>query len=311
MNMPHGVRATNPNRNGGKPMGRLGAIQPQKLPRNLPKLNAQNVHALPQLGQPKLPGSMPLRRMPGGMNAPGEMKIRGVTKPRKLAPLGSSAADKGKELLNDALNGGPAKKKKHRHHHKDKKGKKKRKKRPPGSNIAQIAAKKEAKEKVTDPIEAAADQAHSLLCELLDTQKGRGILMQEAKIRKAFREGRLVDLHFKREPNQSLGIAFNIPARVSAMNWVSQQRLIVGNIKKTSPAEVAQMQIDDIVARIGGRDCESIEEFKKDISGKSAFTITVARCKGVTVDDIRKVRQDIEVQVQETARERARELHEV
>ena len=94
------------------------------------------------------------------------------------------------------------------------------------------------------------------LCELLDTKKGRGILMQEATISKAFRsnerqallapriflfcssisnanlcpfssrEGNLVDLRFERNANQSLGIAFNIPARVSAMNWVSQQRLV-------------------------------------------------------------------------------------
>ena len=42
----------------------------------------------------------------------------------------------------------------------------------------------------------------------------------------SFREGNLVDLRFERNANQSLGIAFNIPARVSAMNWVSQQRLV-------------------------------------------------------------------------------------
>jgi len=159
-----------------------------------------------------------------------------------------------------------------------------------------------------DPVEQAAEQARVHLCELLDTQKGRGILMQEAKIRKAFREGRLMDLHFERKPNESLGIAFNIPARVSAMNWMSQQRLIVGNIKRGSPAEVAEMQIDDIVARIGEHDCQSIERFKEDISGKTSFNITVARCKGVNVEDIRKVRQNIEVQVMETARKRARQI---
>ena len=136
-----------------------------------------------------------------------------------------------------------------------------------------------------------------------------------------------MDLRFERNANQSLGIAFNIPARVSAMNWVSQQRLveisalsitslharvqfapsfvlsirihplcclswscslqIVCNIKKGSPAEGAEMKFGDIVARIDDHDCQSIEGFKEDINGKSNFTITVARCKGVNVEDIR------------------------
>ena len=62
---------------------------------------------------------------------------------------------------------------------------------------------------------------------------------------------------------------------------------IVGNIKKQSPAEAAEMKIDDIVARIDDDECKSIDRFKEDISGKSSFTLTVARCDGVTVEDIR------------------------
>jgi len=275
------------------PLAGLGSVQTQKLPRNLPKLDARNMPSLPQLGQ--------IRRIPGGMAVTNNA---GIMKPRKLAPIGSTA-DKGKQLLNAALEGGSLKKKKK---HRKKGKKRKRKKRPPGSNLDQIAAENDMKDLAGDPIEEAAAQAHMHLCELLDTKKGRGILMQEAKISKAFREGNLVDLHFERNPNQSLGIAFNIPARVSAMNWVSQQRLIVCNIKKGCPAEVAEMQVDDIVARIDDHDCQSIEGFKEDINGKSNFTITVARCKGVNVEDIRKVRKDIEFQVMETARQRAREM---
>ena len=47
------------------------------------------------------------------------------------------------------------------------------------------------------------------------------------------------------------------------------------------------MKFGDIVARIDDHDCQSIEGFKGDINGKSNFTITVARCKGVNVEDIR------------------------
>jgi len=277
------------------PVTGLGSVQTQKLPRNLPKLDARNMPSLPQLGQ--------VRRMPPGMTATNNP---GIMKPRKLAPLAPlAAADKGKQLLNAALDGGSTKKKKKRH---KKSKKRKRKKRPPGSNEDKVAAEHDAEDLAADPIEEAAAQALGHLCELLDTEKGRGILMQEATISKAFREGNLVDLRFERNANQSLGIAFNIPARVSAMNWVSQQRLIVCNIKKGSPAEVAEMKFGDIVARIDDHDCQSIEGFKEDINGKSNFTITVARCKDVNVEDIRKVRKDIEFQVMETARQRAREM---
>jgi len=287
----------------------LGSVKTQNMPRNLPKLDARSVPSLPQIDH--------VRRMPGGMQVPsGGVNSMGMMKPRKLAPLGSVAADKGKQLLNNALDIGSEKKKKKKHRHRDKKSKRKHKRRHPGSDVDATVANKETKQtsqkSKADPVEEAAEQARRHLCELLDTQKGRGILMQEAKIRKAFREGLLVDLHFQREPNQSLGIAFNIPARVSAMNWISQQRLIVGNIKKESPAEIADMKIDDIVARIDDDECKSIVRFKDDINGKTSFTITVARCKGVTVEDIRKVRNDIESQVMETARQRARDkLEEV
>ena len=47
------------------------------------------------------------------------------------------------------------------------------------------------------------------------------------------------------------------------------------------------MKIDDIVARIDDDECKSIDRFKEDIDGKTSFTITVARCEGVTVEDIR------------------------
>lgn len=275
------------------PVTGLGSVQTQKLPRNLPKLDGRNMPSLPQLGQ--------VRRMPPGMTATNNP---GIMKPRKLAPL--AAANKGKQLLNAALDGGSMKKKKKHRHKKSKK--RKRKKRPPGSNLDKVAAEHDAEDLAADPIEEAAAQAHMYLCDLLDTKKGRGILTQEATISKAFSEGNLVDLRFERNANQSLGIAFNIPARVSAMNWVSQQRLIVCNIKKGSPAEVAEMKFGDIVARIDDHDCQSIEAFKEDINGKSNFTITVARCKGVNVEDIRKVRKDIEFQVMETARQRAREM---
>ena len=47
------------------------------------------------------------------------------------------------------------------------------------------------------------------------------------------------------------------------------------------------MKFGDIVVRIDDHDCQSIEGFKEDINGKSNFTITVARCKDVNVEDIR------------------------
>lgn len=285
----------------------LASVKTQNMPRSLPKLDARSVPTLPQIDQ--------ARRMPGGMQLPpGGVSNMGMMKPRKLAPIGSVAAEKGKELLNNALDIGSEKKKKKKHRHRDKKSKRKHKRRRPGSGIDVTTANKETEqttqESKSDPVEEAAEHARRHLCELLDTQKGRGILMQEAKIRKAFREGLLVDLKFQREPNQSLGIAFNIPARVSAMDWISQQRLIVGNIKKKSPAEMAEMKVDDIVARIDDDECKSIDKFKEDINGKTSFKITVARCEGVTVEDIRKVRNAIESQVMETARQRAREKQE-
>ena len=72
------------------PVTGLGSVQTQKLPRNLPKLDARNMPSLPQLGQ--------VRRMPPGMTATNNP---GIMKPRKLAPLAPlAAADKGKQLLN-------------------------------------------------------------------------------------------------------------------------------------------------------------------------------------------------------------------
>lgn len=271
--------------------------------RNLPKLEGGNMPTLPQLGRmnSKIPGGM-RSRMPGGMKKPS-------LKPRKLPSLGAkpddgsiAAAAKGKKLLNEAL-GGSSHKKKHRR--KDKKSKKKHRKKPPGTKTSNSIEPERA---VVDPAEEAAEQAIAYLADLLDSKKGRGILVQEAKICKALREGRLVDLQFERaNANQSLGIAFTIPARVSAMDWTSQQRLIVGSIKDDSPAERAKIKEDDIVVKVNNRECKSITEFKEDISGKTSFVITIARCKGLNVADIKKVRKNIEEQVRLTARKRAEE----
>lgn len=276
--------------------------------RNLPKLEHGNMPTLPQLrSNSKMPGGM-RSRMPGGMKS-------SALKPRKLQPLGkesdkdaTAAAAKGKQLLNEALGGSSSKKK---HRHKDKKSKKKHKKKPPGKKRSNDIDK-EPQRAVVDPAEEAAEQAIEYLGDLLDSKKGRGILVQEAKISKALREGRLVDLQFKRaNANQSLGIAFTIPARVSAMDWTSQQRLIVGSIKEDSPAQKAEIAEDDVVVKVNNRECKSITEFKEDIAGRTSFVITVARCKGLSVKDIKKVRQNIEEQVRRTARKRAREMAKV
>ena len=75
----------------GVSLSKAGSTNTQKLPRNLPKLDARNIPSLPQLGQ--------VRRMPTGMNLAAGTNDLSMLKPRKLAPIGS-AADKGKQLLN-------------------------------------------------------------------------------------------------------------------------------------------------------------------------------------------------------------------
>ena len=72
----------------------LASIKTQSIPRSLPKLEARKVPTLPQIDQ--------VRRMPGGMKLPpGDVNTVGMMKPRKLAPIGSATADKGKQLLNN------------------------------------------------------------------------------------------------------------------------------------------------------------------------------------------------------------------
>ena len=71
------------------PITGSGSVQTHKLPRNLPKLDARNMPSLTQLG--------PVRRMPGAMAATSNL---GIVRPRKLAPLKLTHADKGKQFFN-------------------------------------------------------------------------------------------------------------------------------------------------------------------------------------------------------------------
>merc|ERR1719174_154640 len=170
----------------------------------------------------------------------------------------------------------------------------------PKSKPARVLTEAEKK------IEAEVLLAHNMLAQVLDTEKGRKILMQEAKILKALREGHSEEIPVQREdPTQPLGIHFSVPSRVSVENWSTHERLIVRDIEADTPSSKTALKVDDVVHQVNGKQCGGIYQFIELIKDQTKFTLTVARYNGVTTEDMRKVREDIEKKVTEFAKKAA------